>query len=74
MIINEAIYISKREDNIAVALREITASETFKLQNETLKIEQRVPAGANLALKKIKAGGELKAFGIPFATARNNLK
>ncbi len=60
-------------DNVAVALEDIRAGETFTINGEAVTAREDVARGHKLALRGIAAGESVVKYGCPIGVAKENI-
>ena len=69
---NDLLRITPR-DNVAVALRALTAGETVSADGLSLTLRTDVPAGHKAALTDLKAGEHVIKYGYPIGYAKEDI-
>jgi altronate dehydratase len=57
------IYIHSKEDNVAVALKDLKAGEVVEVNNFKMRLIEDVSFGHKIALKDIKKGEKVIKYG-----------
>ena len=57
------------EDNVVVALREITPGESVQAGSEEIRALDQIPSGHKIARFRISAGEVIRKYGIPVGRA-----
>jgi hypothetical protein len=57
------------QDNVAVALRALSAGETVTLRGSSLRIERDTPVGHKVAARPIAAGERIVKYNCPIGSA-----
>lgn len=68
-----AIFKINPLDNVAVALKNLTAGETFPMDADTLTLKTDITAGHKVAIKDIAKGENIIKYGFPIGTAACNI-
>lgn len=63
-----------QEDNVAVALRPVEKGETIVAGDFSVTTLEEIPQGHKVALKPIKAGGEVIKYGFRIGVAKENIE
>ncbi len=63
-----------QEDNVAVALRPVAKGETIVAGDFSVTTLEEIPQGHKVALKPIKAGGEVVKYGFRIGVAKENIE
>ncbi len=61
------------DDNVAVALRDLTTGDIIFLDNKNITVKQDIPAGHKLALVKLEPGDAVVKYGYPIGTATKKI-
>ena len=69
---NDLLRITPR-DNVAVALRALSAGETVEVEGVPLTLRTDVPAGHKVALTDIAAGESVIKYGFPIGAAKETI-
>lgn len=70
---NKYLQIDKN-DNVAVALNDMKAGESFEYSGETYLLAEDIPGGHKLALKEISDGENVIKYGFPIGHATKTIK
>ena len=62
-----------QEDNVAVALRPVAKGETIVAGDFSVTTLEEIPQGHKVALKPIKAGGEVVKYGFRIGFAKEDI-
>jgi len=67
------IQINK-DDNVVVALHQLTAGEEIQLENRHIKVAEDIPKGHKIAIKEISQGSMVLKYGMPIGQAIKDMK
>lgn len=70
---NDILHLNQ-DDNLCIALMDLPAGQRIRSGNETITLQQDIPAGHKIALHAIQRGNFIKKYGCPIGIAKNNIE